>query len=226
MCPLARRWKQHERRPVTQDGDEMEKFAVSEDRTHDLRIMRPTRYQLRYHRFCPTLMPDVFLFVVNLHKRIDVCCRESRQRLRRLCHSGRCPRAATAAKAAEMTAAEKESLRAAARSGPSHRPGQKHFHQTSRHKSAAAPAATAQVHSNPGTPTAHAPPVSRCTSQQPNSHWRHQRRCTSRRPQKPSPPGDSCTNQSLHLPTHPRTCQSLIQLRRAASGPITPSTGQ
>ena len=25
-------------------------FAVSEDRTHDLRIMRPTRYQLRYHR--------------------------------------------------------------------------------------------------------------------------------------------------------------------------------
>ena len=24
--------------------------AVSEDRTHDLRIMRPTRYQLRYHR--------------------------------------------------------------------------------------------------------------------------------------------------------------------------------
>ena len=26
-------------------------FAVSEDRTHDLRIMRPTRYQLRYHRY-------------------------------------------------------------------------------------------------------------------------------------------------------------------------------
>ena len=25
-------------------------FAVSEDRTHDLRIVRPTRYQLRYHR--------------------------------------------------------------------------------------------------------------------------------------------------------------------------------
>ena len=25
------------------------KNAVSEDRTHDLRIMRPTRYQLRYH---------------------------------------------------------------------------------------------------------------------------------------------------------------------------------
>ncbi len=25
-------------------------FAVSEDRTHDLKIMRPTRYQLRYHR--------------------------------------------------------------------------------------------------------------------------------------------------------------------------------
>ena len=25
-------------------------FAVSEDRIHDLRIMRPTRYQLRYHR--------------------------------------------------------------------------------------------------------------------------------------------------------------------------------
>ena len=25
-------------------------FAVSEDRTRDLRIMRPTRYQLRYHR--------------------------------------------------------------------------------------------------------------------------------------------------------------------------------
>ena len=25
--------------------------AVSEDRTHDLRIMRPTRYQLRYHRY-------------------------------------------------------------------------------------------------------------------------------------------------------------------------------
>ena len=25
-------------------------FAVSEDRTHDLRIMRPTRYQLHYHR--------------------------------------------------------------------------------------------------------------------------------------------------------------------------------
>ena len=25
-------------------------YAVSEDRTHDLRIMRPTRYQLRYHR--------------------------------------------------------------------------------------------------------------------------------------------------------------------------------
>ena len=24
--------------------------AVSEDRIHDLRIMRPTRYQLRYHR--------------------------------------------------------------------------------------------------------------------------------------------------------------------------------
>jgi hypothetical protein len=24
--------------------------AVSEDRAHDLRIMRPTRYQLRYHR--------------------------------------------------------------------------------------------------------------------------------------------------------------------------------
>ena len=26
--------------------------AASEDRTHDLRIMRPTRYQLRYRRFC------------------------------------------------------------------------------------------------------------------------------------------------------------------------------
>ncbi len=26
--------------------------AVSEDRTHDLRIMRPTRCQLRYHRLC------------------------------------------------------------------------------------------------------------------------------------------------------------------------------
>ena len=25
-------------------------IAVSEDRAHDLRIMRPTRYQLRYHR--------------------------------------------------------------------------------------------------------------------------------------------------------------------------------
>ena len=30
--------------------------AVSEDRTHDLRIMRPTRYQLRYHR-CGGQMP-------------------------------------------------------------------------------------------------------------------------------------------------------------------------
>ena len=28
------------------------KDAVSEDRTHDLRIMRPTRCQLRYHRSC------------------------------------------------------------------------------------------------------------------------------------------------------------------------------
>ena len=27
-----------------------DKDAVSEDRIHDLRIMRPTRYQLRYHR--------------------------------------------------------------------------------------------------------------------------------------------------------------------------------
>ena len=26
-------------------------YTVSEDRTHDLRIMRPTRCQLRYHRF-------------------------------------------------------------------------------------------------------------------------------------------------------------------------------
>ena len=29
----------------------IKKIAVSEDRTHDLRIMRPTRCQLRYHRF-------------------------------------------------------------------------------------------------------------------------------------------------------------------------------
>ena len=27
-----------------------EEIAASEDRTHDLRIMRPTRYQLRYSR--------------------------------------------------------------------------------------------------------------------------------------------------------------------------------
>ena len=34
-----------ENKPTT-----VQKNAVSEDRTHDLRIMRPTRYQLRYHR--------------------------------------------------------------------------------------------------------------------------------------------------------------------------------
>ena len=33
-----------------QTGTKLEGNAVSEDRTHDLRIMRPTRYQLRYHR--------------------------------------------------------------------------------------------------------------------------------------------------------------------------------
>ena len=31
--------------------------AVSEDRTHDLRIMRPTRCQLRYHRMPERLLP-------------------------------------------------------------------------------------------------------------------------------------------------------------------------
>ena len=31
--------------------------AVSEDRTHDLRIMRPTRCQLRYHRRCCRCAP-------------------------------------------------------------------------------------------------------------------------------------------------------------------------
>jgi hypothetical protein len=39
----------------------LEDDAVSEDRTHDLRIMRPTRYQLRYHRHvtkgAPARMP-------------------------------------------------------------------------------------------------------------------------------------------------------------------------
>ena len=35
--------------------------AVSEDRTHDLRIMRPTRYQLRYHRHCARSTPGVRL---------------------------------------------------------------------------------------------------------------------------------------------------------------------
>ena len=34
-----------ENKPTT-----VQKKAVSEDRTHDLGIMRPTRYQLRYHR--------------------------------------------------------------------------------------------------------------------------------------------------------------------------------
>ena len=32
------------------EGEGSNGDAVSEDRTHDLRIMRPTRYQLRYHR--------------------------------------------------------------------------------------------------------------------------------------------------------------------------------
>ena len=34
------------------NATQMHKDAASEDRTHDLRIMRPTRYQLRYRRFC------------------------------------------------------------------------------------------------------------------------------------------------------------------------------
>ena len=34
------------------NATQMHKYAASEDRTHDLRIMRPTRYQLRYRRFC------------------------------------------------------------------------------------------------------------------------------------------------------------------------------
>ena len=33
---------------------------MSEDRTHDLSVMRPTRYQLRYHR-----LEDAAVFVAN-----------------------------------------------------------------------------------------------------------------------------------------------------------------
>jgi hypothetical protein len=41
------------------------KYAVSEDRSHDLRIMRPTRCQLRYHRL--GYMADLRIFA---HKRL------------------------------------------------------------------------------------------------------------------------------------------------------------
>jgi hypothetical protein len=41
------------------------KYAVREDRTHDLRIMRPTRWQLRYHRL--GRMADLRIFA---HKRL------------------------------------------------------------------------------------------------------------------------------------------------------------
>jgi hypothetical protein len=175
---------------------------VSEDRTHDLRIMRPTRCQLRYHRFCPTLMPDVFSFVAKLQKRIDVCCRESRQRLRRICNSGRCPRAATAAKAAEMTAAEKKRIpRSSRQQSPQSPAGQKHLtrrrgtspqpHQRPLHKSTETPG-----------PQVHMLRQSLVAQVNDRAVTGGTIRCTSRRPQKPSPPGDSCTNQSLHLPTH------------------------
>ena len=44
VAPLELRWMMS-RRQHSADTD-----AASEDRTHDLRIMRPTRYQLRYGR--------------------------------------------------------------------------------------------------------------------------------------------------------------------------------
>ena len=45
-CGPRRAVQRHEQLPTTM----CQANAVSEDQTHDLRIMRPTRYQLRYHR--------------------------------------------------------------------------------------------------------------------------------------------------------------------------------
>ena len=45
---ISVRYGEPENKPTT-----VQTNAVSEDRTHDLRIMRPTRYQLRYHRHVP-----------------------------------------------------------------------------------------------------------------------------------------------------------------------------
>ena len=61
--------------------------AVSEDRTHDLRIMRPTRYQLRYHRLrgervlllfvdCPSLDRCVVFNFVSLGFQVSKAARE------------------------------------------------------------------------------------------------------------------------------------------------------
>ena len=45
---ISVRYGELETKPTT-----VQTNVVSEDRTHDLRIMRPTRYQLRYHRHVP-----------------------------------------------------------------------------------------------------------------------------------------------------------------------------
>ena len=62
-----------ENTPAQNNHHDYQGNAASEDRTHDLRIMRPTRYQLRYSRLIDnTSVPDITQKLSIRY--VSICC--------------------------------------------------------------------------------------------------------------------------------------------------------